>query len=80
MSETDAGPKTAKTECGACLCGGVGPVVSEYLKRMGPPEEAKRHFDHARVEFLKGIRALIDARIDSIAPKHETKGTKVTVE
>jgi hypothetical protein len=53
--------------------------VSEFLKRLGPPPEARRHFETARVEFLKGIRALIDARIAHFA-KPSAKGEKITVE
>jgi hypothetical protein len=79
MSETTQGDMP-KTGCGECVCGGAGPVLTEFLKRMGPPEGAKRHFDQARVEFLKGVRALIDARIDSLTPKEESRGAKVTVE
>jgi hypothetical protein len=53
--------------------------VSDFLKRLGPPPEARRHFETARVEFLKGIRALIDARIAHFA-KPQPKGEKITVE
>jgi hypothetical protein len=44
-----------------------------------PAPEARRHFETARVEFLKGIRALIDARIAHFA-KPQPKGEKITVE
>jgi hypothetical protein len=37
------------------------------------------HFRNSRVEFLKGLRSLIDDRIGNLA-RHETKGTHVTVE
>jgi len=76
MSEENTSPKQA---CGECVCGGAGPALTEFLKQMGPSESARRHFDHARVEFLKGLRAIIDSRIESIS-RHETTGTKVTVE
>lgn len=79
MSETTQN-ETPRAGCEGCVCGGAGPLLTEFLKRMGPPEGAKRHFDQARVEFLKGVRALIDARIDSLTPQAETKGAKVTVE
>ena len=39
----------------------------------------KDHFRNARVEFLKGVRSVIDDRINNLA-RHETKGTHVTVE
>ena len=62
-----------------CLCQGAGPVLTDLLRKMGPPEAAKQHFDHARVEFLKGLRALIDARIETIT-KPAPHGAKITVE
>lgn len=77
MSDTERGEQARGCEC---VCGGAGPVFTEFLKRMGPPEGARRHFDAARVEFLKGLRALIDARIDSLSHDGAAKGAKVTVE
>lgn len=71
--------KTAQSACGGCLCQGAGPALSELLRRLGPPPEAKRHFDAARVEILKGIRSLIDARIQDLS-QPETKGESITVE
>lgn len=68
-----------KLESGACLCYGAGPALSELLRRLGPPEQARRHFDAARLEFLKGLRALLDARIEQVTNKH-TKGEKIEVE
>ena len=65
--------------CDACFCGGAGPAFSDFVRKLGPSEGAKRHFDAARVEFLKGLRALIDARIESLSAS-EPKGTKVDVE
>jgi hypothetical protein len=37
------------------------------------------HFRNSRVEFLKGIRSLIDDRIAHLS-KNESKGTHVVVE
>ncbi len=68
-----------KQESGACLCYGAGPALSELLRRIGPPEQARRHFDAARVEFLKGLRALIDARIEQVS-KARNKGEKIELE
>lgn len=68
-----------KLESGACLCYGAGPALSELLRRLGPPEQARRHFDAARLELLKGIRALIDARIEQVS-KARAKGEKIEVE
>jgi hypothetical protein len=53
--------------------------LSDFLRRLGPPQEARRHFDTARMEVLKGIRAMIDARIAQLA-KPQGKGEKIPVE
>lgn len=71
--------ESSKIERGSCLCQGVGPGLSELLRRIGPPESAREHFDAARVEFLKGLRALIDARIESVS-KARTRGEKINVQ
>ncbi len=42
-------------------------------------EATRGHFKNARVEFLKGIRSLIDDRIAHLSTG-ERKGTHVTVE
>ena len=42
-------------------------------------EASRGHFRNARVEFLKGIRSLIDDRIADLS-REERKGTRVTVE
>ena len=78
MTETESNTQHTCSGQG-CACHGAGPLLSEFLRRMGPPEGAKRHFDAARLEFLKGVRAMIDARIDSLS-KTEPKGTKLNVE
>lgn len=62
-----------------CLCQGAGPVLTELLRRLGPPPQARQHFDAARLEFLKGLRALIDARIEQVS-KAGARGEKIRVE
>ncbi len=64
---------------GSCVCQGLGPALTDFLRRMGPPTEARRHFDSARVEFLKGLRAILDARIEQVAGAR-AKGEKIKVE
>jgi hypothetical protein len=55
------------------------PKVSEILDRITPPEAVINHFRNARIEILKGIRELLDHRIQSLAEK-QTKGTKLNVD
>ncbi|MGD0361016.1 MAG: hypothetical protein ABSC93_09115 [Bryobacteraceae bacterium] len=42
-------------------------------------EATKDHFRNSRVEFLKGVRSVLDDRINNLS-RHEVKGTHVTVE
>ena len=71
--------RTAKATEATCLCLGSGPALSEWLRRMGPPEAARKHFEAARIEMLKGLRAILDARIEQVS-KRRTKGERITVE
>jgi hypothetical protein len=43
------------------------------------PENTREHFRNSRLEFLKGIRSLLDQRIATLS-REESKGTRVTVE
>ena len=42
-------------------------------------EAVQNHFRTAGVEFLKGLRLLLDTSINSLEPKPKT-GSKITVE
>ncbi len=77
----DPNPKPPAPNTG-CACQGFGPLLTEFLARFGPPEEARRHFASARLEMLKGLRALLDARIEQVSAKAQgpTKGEKIAVE
>lgn len=73
MSEEKQEPGTC---CGTsgCVCGGNGPKLTALLSMMMPSGEAGTHFRQAHVELLKGLRSLIDQRIESMAqPTHGTK-------
>lgn len=62
---------------GQCLC---CQVMDMFLQLTGfRSEEARAHFRNSRVEFLKGIRSLLDERIESISgtPQH---GSSIKVE
>jgi hypothetical protein len=74
--------KSNKTPAATCLCEGAGPVLSDLLRRLGPPEEARRHFEAARVEVLRGLRALIDARLEYLSKRSRAagKGEKIDVQ
>ncbi len=59
-----------------CLC---REVVDQCRECLGVSPEVREHFANSRIEFLKGIRAIIDRRIAhlSTAAQH---GTKIAVE
>jgi hypothetical protein len=71
--------RNQKQASGPCLCQELGPAVRELMARVGPPPEARRHFEAARLEFLKGLRAVLDARIERVS-RPRTKGEKISVE
>ena len=43
-------------------------------------EGTRDHFRNSRMEFLKGLRSLIDDRIAHLSRDPQSKGTHVTVE
>jgi hypothetical protein len=61
-----------------CFCCEAGESFGRFFRSMGPSEEATNHFRQARIEFLKGIRRIIDDRIDHVSQSN--KGAKITVE
>lgn len=69
--------RSAKAASAACA--GLGLALNEVLRRLTPPEEARKHFEGARIELLKGIRALVDARINHVS-KRGRKGEKIEVQ
>lgn len=80
MSENEA---QTNSECQReqvnCFCMGAGPELFAVFKKLGP-DSARHHFRNARVELLKGMRELIDKRIDELSKDQEKKGTTVAVE
>ena len=59
---------------GCFFCETVRPFVERTWS-----DATRDHFRSSRVEFLKGIRSLLDARIARLSREHE-KGTHVVVE
>jgi hypothetical protein len=77
MTESHESEIKAEQECG---CRGKGPEFTRVFTRMfEPPAGAREHFRQARIEFLKGIRSLIDHRIEQLS-RAQQKGARITVE
>lgn len=59
-----------------CVC---NEVFDHLRDAFGVPPAAKEHLANSRVEFLKAIREVIDARIEKVS-KATRQGTKIAVE
>jgi len=59
-----------------CLC---REIVNHFREALDLPPKAGEHFTNSRIEFLKGIRALIDSRIEHLSRAGQ-RGTKIAVE
>jgi hypothetical protein len=57
-----------------CMCGGTGPTLSRLVEALIPTGEAGAHFRQAQLEMLKGLRAVLDHRIETMSqPSHGTR-------
>ncbi len=73
--KTDTAGTHAHAHTGGCFfCDTAMPMLESLVS-----ESTRDHFRNSRVEFLKGLRGLLDERISHMSSA-ETKGTKVTVE
>jgi hypothetical protein len=68
---TGTGERAAHPGCFFC-------AIAPMLERCWS-EGTRNHFRNSRVEFLRGIRGLIDDRIAHLS-KEESRGTHVSVE
>jgi len=71
---TAGGPQPHAHPAGCFFCTTAIPIVERLWS-----EATRDHFRNSRIEFLKGLRSLIDDRIAHLS-KEEPKGTHVTVE
>lgn len=74
MTETETQQTATQPE--RCLCREVADQVREVF---GVSPKVKEHFTNSRIEFLKGIRAIIDSRIEHLS-KSGQRGTKIAIE
>jgi hypothetical protein len=70
---TDTGHTHGSDGCFVCQ------VARPFLRNLWT-DATRNHFRNSRVEFLKGMRSLIDDRIDRLSRANEPKGQRVTVE
>ncbi len=82
MSETpNAGSESTANKAHVdWFCDWVRQGAEHAADFLTPPESAGKHFRESRIEFLRGIRDLIDHRIDRLSRTGGKKGTRVVVE
>jgi hypothetical protein len=79
MNEANEANGAARHAHDDCICCEASAAIGKLFRAIRPSEKVSEHFRQSRVEFLKGIRTLLDERIDHIGrPPH--KGTRVVVE
>lgn len=67
---------------GCFFCDVAAPQIEAIIDHVRDhvwPQDTREHFRNARIEMLKGMRSMLDARIDHLS-KESARGTKVTVE
>ncbi len=81
MSEAEqSAPYTSGTAANAeSVCDRIIDAFKEAANAFVPPEAAAKHFRESRIQFLLGIRELIDRRISRLS-RNQSKGTRVNVE
>ncbi len=53
--------------------------MNQFHEAFGVSPKVREHFTNSRIEFLKGIRAIIDNRIEHLSNTGQ-RGTKIAVE
>ncbi len=71
-----SGPRGCQT---AWFCNWIREGAEKAAEAMSPPPNAAQHFREARLEILRGIREVIDSRIEYLS-KDKTKGSRIVVE
>ena len=62
-----------------CFCCEASYVFGRIRRRMRPSEQVSEHFRQSRIEFLKGIRSILDQRIEHLGSTAH-KGSRIVVE
>ena len=63
---------------GCFFCDIAAPQINAFLDHVWP-QNTREHFRNARIEMLKGVRSMLDARIDRLS-KQNPKGATIPVE
>ena len=78
MDEQQSTAQPGAPHAGCFFCTVAAPQIEAFLDHVWP-ENTREHFRNARLEMLKGMRSMLDARIEHLS-QHAQKGTKIAVE
>jgi hypothetical protein len=76
MDEQQSAPHQHSAGC--FFCDVAAPQIQAFMDHVWP-KNTREHFRNARIEMLKGMRSILDARIERLS-QHSPKGAKITVE
>ena len=62
------------------FCDWVREGAERVADLLTPPPSAGKHFREARLEFWRGVRDMVDHRIDHLSRNNRRQGTRVVVE
>lgn len=81
MNEAQETPTNAnRATQGDCLCCRVQKAIEDLAAIFIPSQPVNKHFREARIEVLRGIREMIDYRIDTLSRANKTQGSRIVVE
>jgi hypothetical protein len=80
MNDAQQTPVPPGLAAAAESCARIAAEIGNLLRTLAPCDGASEHFNAARIEFLQGVRALIDARIRQLSARQTKKGVSVDIE
>ncbi len=78
-SETPNMSDSTRTSQAAWFSNWLREGADKAAESLRPPHNVAKHFREARLELLRGVRELIDHRIERLS-KDQTKGSRIVVE
>ena len=67
--------QTITTRPGCFFCDVAAPQIKAFIDHVWP-QNTREHFRNARIEMLKGMRSMLDARIDHLLETHQPRAQK----
>lgn len=61
------------------FCDAIRDTLHQIADFVTPPRSARDHFRESRIEVLKGIRDIVDHRIDRLS-RRSSQGARVSVD